>query len=370
MMKKRVLEISGSLRIGGLENIVMDIIRSLDPQRYAVDVLVFGEEKGDYETEIIERGGQVIHIKNTGNLFDFEKKIDIVFCDYGPYDIVHSHVYFKSGSVMRVAAKHKINMRLSHAHSVKRKDENGIIRWLYQCYARKLLVKYSTQYIACSNEAGRHVFGEKAFKKNGMVLPNCINVDRFAFSEKIASELRKEYNVDSNTIVLGQVGHLTAAKNQRFLLELFQMYSKKHNSVLFLIGEGELEDELKQYSRDLGMDDNVFFLGKRDDVNRLMSIMDVYVCTSLNEGFGIVMIEAQANGLPVVVEKNVVTKAINELENCFTVEGFDDFEDWEEEIDRALRRGRDVKVVNNLLNSSFSDKNFSKYIKKIYNDGE
>src|SRR5699024_7790886 len=96
----------------------------------------------------------------------------------------------------------------------------------------------------------------------------------------------------------------------KFLINVFAAVKKERsNAHLILIGIGDLEGEIKEQVYELGLQDSVSFLGNRGDIPELMSIMDVFVFPSLYEGFGNVLIEAQAVGVKCVVSDNIPSDA-------------------------------------------------------------
>lgn len=362
-----ILQVVGSLRIGGLETVAMNCMRYADTTEYQFDFLVFGEQVGDYEAEAIECGCNVIHIPAPGKSYRaYYKKLCEVM-KHGKYDIVHSHVFFNSGIVLLAAKKCGVPVRIAHAHSVKRKSDKGIRKAVFQTVMRKLLVKYATKFCACSKQAGEYVFSKEAFEEKGMVLPNCIDVSKFAFSEENRKRIRRELSINENAVVIGQVGHLTQAKNQKFLLDLFSEFLKTNPAaMLLLVGDGELRNELETQIASLGIDKSVRLTGTRSDIGALLSAMDVYVCTSTNEGFGITLLEAKANGLPCVIEEETLVDEIQELNHNHIVKGFNNVRLWLERIEEALREERNQNIAYSVASSKFNSANLQDNLKKLY----
>ena len=109
MVKKRkikVLQVIGSLHIGGAENVAVNIYRYINRDKYEFHYLVYTEDEGEYEREIIELGGRVLHIKGPQiNRLEFERRIKKIIDKNGPYDIVHSHMMLHNGTIMTIAKK-------------------------------------------------------------------------------------------------------------------------------------------------------------------------------------------------------------------------------------------------------------------------
>ena len=171
--------------------------------------------------------------------------------------------------------------------------------------------KYATDYFACSELAGRWLFGDKTFEQGKVtIINNAIDLDKFKYDEKVRKEKRKELNINDDTLVVGHIGRFVAQKNHTFLIDIFsELHKKEKNSILLLIGQGPLIGEIKQKVETLGISDSVKFLGQRDDVNELYNAMDLFLFPSLYEGLGMVLIEAQANGLPCIASTEVPKNA-------------------------------------------------------------
>ena len=138
------------------------------------------------------------------------------------------------------------------------------------------------------------------------ILPNAIESERFAFDAGERAAVRREFGIQQNTFVVGHVGRFMKQKNHTGLLRIFQsLRQERPDAVLLLVGEGELESKIRQLVREAGLEDLVIFAGVRSDMDRVYSVMDVFCLPSLYEGFPVVLLEAQANGLPVVCSEHV-----------------------------------------------------------------
>ena len=141
-------------------------------------------------------------------------------------------------------------------------------------------------------------------------------------------------------------------KEKGVLLELFAAFLCQHNdSKLLIIGDGELKEELEILAKQLKIDKNVIFTGTRSDVGCILSALDAYVCTSTNEGFGLVLLEAFVNGLKVVINKETIVDEIEKLHNCYIVDGFDNIQKWIMKVENAIKN-RSENSDENLFNRS------------------
>ena len=138
--------------------------------------------------------------------------------------------------------------------------------------------------------------------------------------------------------VVGHVGRFQYQKNHELLIDIYNSFHKKYSdSRLLLVGQGVEEAAIKDKVNKLKLEENVMFLGIRSDVNEIMQAMDVFVLPSRFEGLGIVLIEAQAAGLPCVTSKNVVPDIVNVTGNIEFVDR------WVEAIEAQMNKAIDYE---------------------------
>ncbi|MBM6860986.1 glycosyltransferase, partial [Clostridium saudiense] len=141
------------------------------------------------------------------------------------------------------------------------------------------------------------------------IINNGIDLNKFTFSKEI-SEKYKEKIFSNNRIVIGHVGNFVYQKNHDFLISVFNDLLKVNkNYLLLLVGEGPLKNEIEEKVKKLNISKNVYFLGKSTEVNNYLQAADMFVLPSHFEGLPVVLIEAQALGLPCLVSNNVSKSA-------------------------------------------------------------
>ena len=341
-MNKRILQVLRGLEIGGLENVAMDIFRELRAIGVDVDFLVYGEKIGYYENEVINKGGRVFHISPPSSGFiRFYLNVKKIIRMKGSYDIVYSHTYFNSGIVLRAAKMENVCRCVAHCHSSRRNSDSFFLKQIYNSLMRRWVNKYADVLCACSKQAGDNMFGIEEFEKRGVVLPNRIRYEDFEFDMEARMRIRKSIGCSNQRIVIGTVGHLTSAKNHSLLLQIFcHLYKDNNKYLLLIVGDGELRSELEMRTKQLGIEKQVCFLGMRTDIGALLSAFDVFLLTSSHEGLGIVLLEAQANGLPCIGIEGVIAKEAVISSNFRLVSSMNDFTIWKNNIDMALKTGR------------------------------
>lgn len=286
--KIRILHISNNTNFGGQQQVFMDIIRNINKDKYQIDLAVY-DDSGAYSNEIKEYGCNIYTIPSiTKHLF---KHIHILkkIIKNGQYDIIHQHAS-DSGILCNLilAKQQKVKKVIVHSHCERSNSHLMMHRVL-----KPLVSKFSDINIACSKEAGKWLF-----KKDFKVISNSVDIKKFQYNYKIREQLRKELNIDKNTIVIGHVGRFDPVKNHQFLLNVFKLYQEKNkNSKLVLVGDGPLFEHIKDYAKELNIENNTIFLGKRNDTHKIYNIFDVFLFPSFHEGLGICVIEALANGL-------------------------------------------------------------------------
>ena len=351
--KVKVLHVVGAMNRAGTETMLMNIYRNIDREKVQFDFISYSQEEAHYDEEIRKLGGKVIKLTSTTSIKELTKVIQ----ENGPYDVVHAHTLFNSGIAMLAAKKCGIKNRISHAHTTL---DNGssIARKIYINSMRFLINKYSTQTLACSREAGKYLFGEKEINKSKyLYFPNLINYEELLHKpEKEVIKFKEEYNLNDG-IVIGHIGTLKESKNHKFLIEIAKYMTEQNIDVkLILVGEGSLRKELEDLTREYNISDRVHILGIREDINVMLHSMDVFVFPSIFEGLGLVLLEAQAAGLPCIVSEAIQPEANLGL-NLFTKLNLDSGVDiWSKEILKVANK----KEYNlDKINSAFEEKEYS-----------
>ena len=292
----RVAQIIGKWLGGGVESVVMNYYRHIDKTKIQFDFICDNDSTNIPYEEIEKLGGKVILIPPYQKVFKYHKTLKKVLKD-GNYKIVHSHINTLSMFSLFAAKCAGVPVRIAHSHSTTNKKEKkkNLLKQVLRPFSRL----FATDYMCCSELAGRWLFGNKEYDKgNVYLLNNAIDLDKFKYDEKVRKEKRKELNISDDTLVIGHVGRFVEQKNHRFLIDIFyEVHKKEKNSILLLAGQGPLMDEIKEKVKKLGLEDNVRFLGQRNDINELYQAMDLFLFPSLYEGLGMVLIEAQYAGL-------------------------------------------------------------------------
>lgn len=293
----RIAHIMGKWLGGGVESVVMNYYRHIDRTKIQFDFICDEDSTNIPYDEIESLGGKVVLIPPYQKILRYQKQLKRVLED-GRYKIVHSHISTLSVFSLLAATRANVPVRIAHSHSTTNKKEKK--KNLMKQTLRPFSKLFATNYMCCSELAGRWLFGDKAYDKgNVYLLNNAIDLDKFKYNEFIRQEVRNELNIADNTLVIGHIGRFVEQKNHDFLIDIFnEVYKKNNNSLLLLVGQGPKMKEIKEKVKNYNLQDNVLFLGQRNDTNRLYQAFDVFVLPSLYEGLPVVGVEAQASGLP------------------------------------------------------------------------
>ena len=366
----RVLQVLGALVLGGAESRVMDIYRSLDRTKCEFDFVTMKEGTQYYEAEIEALGGKIYRIGFPRKVGIIKNLNDIRKCiREGKYNAVHAHTSYHCGVVMLAAWLEKVPVRIAHARTTGSRQE-GIKKKVAKVLGQILINAFSTNNIAISAAAGNYLFGKGDFE----VVPNAIDVSKFQKPDNTELErYRQEFGIKDNALVVGHIGRFDDMKNHRFVLECFRSFHEGNpSSVLLLIGDGELKEQMMTYSQSLGIDTSVRFLGERDDVPKLIHLFDVMLFPSKFEGLGGVVIEAQAAGIPTVVSDMVPIETDMGISLVTRCSLSDDLQTWVNAMKENIKKKMvDYGTINRALAAHGYDlKTVTEKFQRLYGGDE
>ena len=292
-MPIRVAQVMGKMLGGGVESVVMNYYRHIDRSKVQFDFLVDADSTRVPEEEIKALGGRVFRIPPYQHPLRYHNELVRLFREEH-WPIVHSHINTLSVFPLSAAKKAGVPVRIAHSHSTMGKGE--FAKNLMKLALRPLSNLYPTERFACSEYAGKWLFGRDT---DFTVIPNAIELEKFRFDPVIRQETRKELGIADDMFLIGHVGRFMPQKNQMFLVDVLAgLLPKRPDAMLAFVGDGPDRTAVQQHVEELGIADHVLFLGQRSDVNRLYQAFDVFCLPSLYEGLCVVGIEAQRAGLP------------------------------------------------------------------------
>lgn len=305
----RILHMIGALEMGGSQAMVMSIYRAINREKVQFDFIIDNDKVNVYAEEIRQLGGKIFQLPkfNGKNYRQVRRAWEKFLSEHPEYKILHSHVRSYAALYIPIAKKYGLKT-IIHSHNTS--NGRGIA-----ALGKKILqypLRFQADYFfGCSEIAGQWLFGKKIVKSSRyFMLKNAVDMDRFSFRKPIRDQIRQEMGADENALLIGHVGRMHPQKNHSFLIDCFAKIAEQRNDAkLVLLGDGEHRKAIVEQIKQLGLQDHVLMLGLKKNVEDYFSAMDCFVLPSLHEGLPVVVVEAQANGLPCFIS-DTVTKEV------------------------------------------------------------
>lgn len=338
-MKKKILEVVGRMDRAGQETFLMNVLRAHDPEKYEIWFSVNTNHLGDYEPEILELGGKIWHnpyaISNR-TLLPYLRSFRDFLRKEGPFDVVHCHVYYFGGFIMRIARQEGVAVRIMHSHSTSDGLNDTLYRRLYRWFCRRLILNNATQLVACGREAYEALF-QRPCPDKGKILNNAIVMSKFNLSLQDRFETRKNLGIPNENRVIISVARFLPVKNHGRIISIFNYYHKyiDTSATLLLVGDGDGKEKIEETVKKLELANSVFFLGKRSDIPQLLNASDVLLMPSLFEGLPVSLVEAQAAGLSCVISDVITSEVDMGLGLVHYVSLNESDENWAKTLEKA-----------------------------------
>jgi glycosyltransferase involved in cell wall biosynthesis len=367
----RILHVTGAMVRDGSETWLMHILRHIDRDRFHIDFLVHTTELCPYDQEIRDLGSHIIPCLDPSKPLMYAANLQRILSEYGPYDIIHSHVHHFSGYVLRLAKQAGIPIRIAHSHIDTSTIEAGagLPRQLYLRLMRHWIHRYATYGLACSRIAAANLFSQSWEKDSRWQILHCgIDLNPFANIVDSAS-VRAELGIPEDAFVIGHVGRFDEQKNHRFLIEIAaEIAQREPKMCLLLVGKGQLRQQVEQQVTQLGLIDKVIFAEARSDVPRLMrGAMDIFLLPSLYEGLPLVGIEAQAAGLPLIISDAISTELDQVKPLIKRLSLSQSASVWAEAVLAMLNPPEEINPLNSRLTMENSPFNLSHSVNTLIN---
>lgn len=359
-MKKILMIDTVQFNKNGITTVITSLIDNLKQSDFSISLLVNGNIDQIMKEYLENKNVSLYEFPDRKENLYYYLKLLYKLLSKGKFDIIHIHG--NSGTMIFEAMIGK----LLHVRKIVIHCHNNHTNYpILNKILKKFLKFFYTDAIACSKLAGDWLFG----KQNYHILKNGIDTQKFMFSYDNYLKIRKELQI-SNELVLGHVGLFNYQKNQEFLLNILNELNKRNiPAKLLLIGDGELKAAIKNKIKEMKLTKHVIILNNRDDIYSLLSCMDIFVFPSRWEGFGIALLEAQANGLPCIVSTNV-SKEVNVTDTLKYCD-LSNLSQWINEICNINISQRKINSQNNIKKiqkENYDIKNSINFIEKIYCD--
>lgn len=290
------------MRPGGVQALVMNLYRHIDRSQIQFDFAVRNHQPDYYDEEITTLGGRLFRLPwSVGNPFSmlvYLPALEAIIRNEGPFAALHGHGLY-SGHTLPVGKKANIPLRIAHSHSAAI-DKYSILRTLWSRTMRRRILADATHLLACGSVAANWLYGPQSQQDPRLVLlPNAIDLASFENSQQKQAHGREKIGLPGEGLLIGHIGRFDHVKNHTFLLEIFSsVLELSPEAKLILVGEGNLKGQIDLEAEARGISSAVYFLGVRSDIPQILAALDYFVLPSLHEGLGIVLVEAQAAGVP------------------------------------------------------------------------
>ncbi|AMC92901.1 hypothetical protein AOC36_02545 [Erysipelothrix larvae] len=360
MEQIRVLYIhGGTLARGGTESFMMNTLRTISRDIH-IDFVVHGDEKGVYDDEVEALGSSLMHVPIKSKDPLGNKRMLTKIMREGNYDIVHAHLNAMNGPALKIAKACGIKVRISHSHASEHYTQNPLKTYLNN-RAMKSIPKVATDLFSCSQKAGDFLYGTHPYT----IWYNAVELDRFAFDRNKQEKLKAELNL-SDKRVYGHIGRFNFQKNHPQLIKIFEaIHREDPKSHLVLVGTGEREMEIQQLIHSLALDDAITHLGSISNVHEILNLFDLFVLPSLFEGLPYVLVEAQANGLPIISSDNIDQET--KINDNFIFIDPNDIERWVKTAQTLELKDRSIDVQR-FIDRGFELKSATQKLEHYYKE--
>lgn len=309
----RIAHVLAGMDRGGVETWLMHVLRTIDRSRFHMDFIVHTDKNCAYDDEIRSLGCRILPCLAPDRPWSYALKLNNILRKAGAYDVVHSHVHHFTGFVLAIASHAGVPVRIAHSHNDTRLAESNanVLRAGYLRVMKFLINRYATAGLAASGPAAISLYGQgQKADPRWAILYYGIDLTTFGAPVDRACA-RSGLGLPPDAFVVGHVGRFVRQKNHHFLLHIALEVTKRDPKAYFLlIGEGQLRREIEAKAATLGLARRIIFTGARPDATSVMrTVMDAFLFPSLFEGLGIVLLEAQAAGLPIVTSTAVPDEA-------------------------------------------------------------
>lgn len=370
--KIKVLHIMSSFG-GGISSFIRNKAKSVNSSKIIFDIVTFNDFPKNFENEINEMGGNIYRIPNPKKegIINYKNQYQTILKENGPYHMIHCHVGgHRAFSFYLLSKQLGIERFVVHAHSsepyyfngkpLKKKIESKIDCFLNQ--------KISKEKLSCGRNASLFYFGKKALEEGTIMhIPNSIDINNYTIqASENQIDYKKKLGIPLDKWIIGHVGRLDENKNHSLLIELAKRMKEDSLPYYWLfIGGGKLLEEIKQTVIDENLEDYIGVLGRREDVNLLYPLMDVFTLPSYSEGLPTVCIEAQASRTPCVVS-DTITREIDMGLGMVDFVSINKPQDWLLTLQDAVQKSLpsyDI-IKQTIINKNFSNETSA----KLYED--
>ena len=357
---ERILNILGTLDMGGAETMVINMLREGLP----IDIAVCIPDIGFYEQTAILNGAKVYHLpRRRDGIRKHHKELKEII--KGHYNTVHIHTQnaflaYLQAKTARSAGATKI---IVHSHNTM-DWRNKKLLFLHRLFQRELF-NIADVRLACSTEAAEWLFGTT---EGVEIMPLPINCSLFKKDAKKRALMRCRLGIPDDEKVIICVGRFSDVKNQGFLINVMHYLEAKNSKDeyrLILVGDGENKKKVKEKAQMYEVYDKIKFTGIVNDVYDYLNASDVFVLPSFYEGFPTVILEAVASGLPCVIS-DTVSKDMDKFKVVCKLSLDDGPRAWADFIDMLDLDDKDIIESEDMIRNEYDAKVIAERMNRLY----
>ncbi|REL36976.1 glycosyltransferase [Thalassotalea euphylliae] len=339
MARHHVLQVIPSLALGGISSVVMNWYRALDRNLVQFDFISFND--GPLAQEITALGGRVFILPTFRQQpLNYMAAFRKILNNGTRYQAIHVHNSFKNVVMLWQAKLANVPVRVCHSHTA------GLeARWLRPLFGviKQLTRAASNQYVACGQEAGSFLFGQRRFEQ----LNNAIDVKKYNLpnlSDNSRKALYEKYQLPKHKHLVLHVGRFSKVKNHQFLLALAQDKNLYNDIHFVCVGDGPLKTEVAKQIESANLNQRFSLLASNNEIAKLMAIADAFIMPSVFEGVSVALLEAQASNLPCLVS-NTVAKEVDMGMGSLKFLSLSEPNRWTEQLNLMTPKAADSKAL-------------------------
>lgn len=374
----RIIHIVENLDKGAVENWLVNIFlesKKRQPDWEWTFYCIFGE-KGRLDEKVIAAGGKIIYSPYwISKKYHFLKYLRQTLRN-GRYDIIHSHHDYLSGFYLLATAGLSFKKRILHIHNTDKSLPvgNRRLQKILLGFFHKTAIHFSDLIIGISNDTLNEFIPNKPGSKKTTVLYYGIDLSPFAGSRG-KQWFKEELTIPSEAKIILFIGRLSELKNPVFVIDILkEILSAREEVYAVFVGKGDKEEEVLKKAVAYKIPDKVRMTGWRSDGPDIMKASDVLVFPRIEypkEGLGLVVVEAQAAGTPMVLSRGVVEDAIEIRELVHIIPLDNNVDEWASCVNRLLDQqpaiGQEL-AYKRMQESKFSLANGTTKLMELYSE--
>lgn len=299
---KKIVHIITGLNNGGAEMMLYKLLEGVDKKKYKIEVISM-MDKGIMGPKIEKQGIKVYTLdmkQGIPNIKSILKAIKI--CN--DVDFIQSWMYHAdlfSFIIGKIFMNKKVIWGIRRSNLEKGKNKKSL---LMIAKINSFLSRFVDNIISCSIEAKKtHI--DYGFSKNKIdVIPNGFSLEKYSYNKYAKENILEELKMEEEKIILSVVGRWNILKDHKNVLDSLVILKQKYQNLIMVFAGTDMDksnEELMNLIKERKLENEVYLLGRRDDIPNIMSATDIYVSSSSGEGFPNVIGEAMACKTPCVV---------------------------------------------------------------------